>query len=814
MKKFYLLLLILLISIIFINCSRKNKVIATFDGGVVRQKEIDFYISKFPKNKQKEYLGSIDNLKEVVKEIAKKKVVFNLAKRTNIINLSNILNEFENYKKKALIKYMMKKLNHPKKAKVKLADIEKYTSSMVIKLIWLKTYSGMSEKAMQEIKEKALKIKKLLKQGADFGELANKYSDDPGNFKGGNVGPVNINEIPKELANKLFTLKQGEMSDIFKTSMGYEIVKLISFDRKSKPPKVSFKHILITTNNKTSAQAFKKAQTALKLLKKGIDFSLVANEFTEDPSNFRNGEIPKFKFSRIYYPIANTAYNLKPGKVSDIIETKFGYFIVKLESIKKLSAENIKRLKRNKRFLERIKRTKEYYLKSKEEYYIKRRIRRGYKIVENYSLLTNKNLAANSSVVVWVKDLNLKITYDKCIDFISSISGPTFKSDFIAKQEKVYNSLVFPEIAYDFALRKKIDKDEEFILKMDEYLYNMVYKEFINSLSWSNIKPTLKEMRNYYKKNESRYYITKVVNGKPKRVKQSFSEAKSIVKRHLIQEKRNEMEKEWIENLFKKYNFKIYTERLKVEKNYKFYISVGNEFYKSRNYIKAEKNYKKALKLNHNAAEAKLKLALTYYKLNKNDAASKIFDDLQANPLLPVTQILTEIDKETGQAKIKLIELAGYTRDPIAIDPILEIYIKSTNILEKQSAIRSLGLLKAEKAFSILFNDLKIFNRKFAKYKKENTNILKWYLIEALGYIGNKRATPFLLTLYKTTSDQNEKCFIVETLGRLKDKRAVPLLKKALKTEVWGIRVLAAEALKKITGKEYKVEEPKIKERI
>ena len=65
------------------------------------------------------------------------------------------------------------------------------------------------------------------------------------------------------------------------------------------------------------------------------------------------------------------------------------------------------------------------------------------------------------------------------------------------------------------------------------------------------------------------------------------------------------------------------------------------------------------------------------------------------------------------------------------------------------------------------------------------------------------------MQLYRNTTDQNEKCFIIEAFGRIKDKRAVPLLEKAYKTEIWGIRVLAAEALKKITGKEYKVEEPK-----
>ncbi len=809
MKKYYLIISIIMFSILAINCSRKNRIVATFDGGVIRQKEIDYYISKFPPNRQKEYLGSVENLKNIVEEIAEKKIVFEEAKKTNLVNFSNIMNEVKNYQKRELVRYMMNKLNPPREAKVDLADVEKFTSSMVIKLIWFKTHSGMSEKEIQQIRNKALKVKRLLDKGADFGEMANRYSDDNGNFKGGNVGPVNIDELPVEMREKLFSLEPGEISDIFKTSNGYEIIKLISIDKKSEPIKVSFKHILITTNNRSAQKAFKMAQIALDLIKKGIDFSLVANEFTEDASNFRNGEIPKFRFSRIYYPIADAAYNLKPGEISDIIETKFGFFIVKLESIEKLPVQNIERLQKSKRFLERIRRVKENYLKAKNEYLIRRRIRRAYKIIENYSLLTNRGLVSNTSIVAYIKNLDLKITYGDCVRLILGVSAPTFNLEYINKQERVYESLIYPKIAYDFAIRKKFDKDEEFKLKLNDFLYNRVYQDYINSLTWKEIRPATEKLKEYYKKNESRYYVTKVINGKPRRVKQSFAEALAIVKRHYIQEKRNEMIKEWLSKLKKKYHLTIYPDRLLVTKNYKYYITVGDEYYKEKEYKRAKKYYKKALKLEPTAGEAKLKLALAYCKLNRNKEAAKIFDELQSKPSLSSATILSILEKETGKSKVKLIELIGYLKDASAISPLIEIYTQTTNIEEKQASVRALGLLKAESAFDILIKDLKEFKQKFAKYDKNKTSILKWYIIEAIGYIGNKSATPLLMQLYRNTTDQNEKCFIIEALSRIKDKRAVPLLEKAYKTEIWGIRVLAAEALKKITGKEYKVEEPK-----
>lgn len=808
-RRCYFIISIIIILILTTNCSRKNRVVAKFDGGVVYQREIDYYISRLPQNRQKEYLGSVENLKSIVEEIAEKKIVFEEAKKTNLVDFSNIMNEVKNYQKRELVRYMMDKLNIPVKAKVKFSDIKKFTSSIVVKLIWFKTYSGMSEKEIQRIRNRALKVKRLLNKGYDFGEMANKYSDDNGNFKGGRVGTINIDELPRDLKEKLLSLKPGQISDIFETKAGYEIVKLISIDKKSKPIKVEFRHILITTNNKGEQKALKKAQSALSLIKKGIDFSLVANEFTEDASNFNNGEIPKFRFSRIYYPIANTAYNLEPGEISDIIETKFGFFIVKLESIEKLPDENIERLKKNRPFLERIRRIKENYLKERNEYLIKRRIRRAYKIIENYSLLTNREFVSNTSIVAYIKDLDLKITYGDCVRFILGVSAPTFNLEFINKQERVYNSLIYPKISYDFALRKKFDKDEEFKLKLDEFLYNRVYQDYINSLSWKRISPDIEELKRYYKKNESRYYVTKVIDGKPRRVKQSFAESLAIVKRHYIQEKRNEIIKEWLSKLKKKYHLKVYTDRLSVTKNYKYYITVGDEFYKERKYKKAKKYYKKALKLEPTAGEAKLKLALVYYKLKKDKDAARIIDELQSKPSISSATVLSMLKEVTGEARAKLVELIGYLKDASAISPLIEIYTQTTNIEEKQASVRALGLLKAESAFDILLTDLREFDKKFEKYDKNRTSILKWYIIETIGYLGNKTATPLLMRLYRSTSDQNEKCFIIEALGRIKDKRAVPLLEKAYRTEVWGIRVLAAEALKKITGKEYKVEEPK-----
>ncbi len=77
-------------------------------------------------------------------------------------------------------------------------------------------------------------IKNQLKQGADFAELAKKYSEDPGSKEnGGDLGFFERRMMVKEFDEAAFNLKKGEVSDVVKTSFGYHLIKVT--DIKSFP---------------------------------------------------------------------------------------------------------------------------------------------------------------------------------------------------------------------------------------------------------------------------------------------------------------------------------------------------------------------------------------------------------------------------------------------------------------------------------------------------------------------------------------------------------------------------------------------------
>lgn len=79
------------------------------------------------------------------------------------------------------------------------------------------------EKARKRIQE----LKKDLEKGADFAELATKYSQDPGSARrGGDLGPMVRGMSPPDFEKAAFALPLGELSDVIETSHGYHLLRV------------------------------------------------------------------------------------------------------------------------------------------------------------------------------------------------------------------------------------------------------------------------------------------------------------------------------------------------------------------------------------------------------------------------------------------------------------------------------------------------------------------------------------------------------------------------------------------------------------
>jgi peptidyl-prolyl cis-trans isomerase SurA len=82
-----------------------------------------------------------------------------------------------------------------------------------------------TEAALEAAKAKADDLLDQIHKGAKFADLAKKFSDGPSAKDGGDLQSFKRGELSKELEDKVFALKSGEVTDVIRTKQGYVILQ-------------------------------------------------------------------------------------------------------------------------------------------------------------------------------------------------------------------------------------------------------------------------------------------------------------------------------------------------------------------------------------------------------------------------------------------------------------------------------------------------------------------------------------------------------------------------------------------------------------
>ncbi len=104
------------------------------------------------------------------------------------------------------------------------------------------------------------------------------------------------------------------------------------------PKEIQAAHILIMyegsmrapeniTRTKEEARAF--AEELLQRIKEGADFQELAKEFSDGPSSVNGGVLSPFGRGKMMPAFEEAAFALDKGEVSGIVETDFGFHIIK-----------------------------------------------------------------------------------------------------------------------------------------------------------------------------------------------------------------------------------------------------------------------------------------------------------------------------------------------------------------------------------------------------------------------------------------------------------------------------------------------------
>ncbi|HXM89613.1 MAG TPA: SurA N-terminal domain-containing protein [Candidatus Acidoferrum sp.] len=133
---------------------------------------------------------------------------------------------------------------------------------------------------------------------------------------------------PLVLAAK-YTPPDKEVEDYYKRNAS---------TRFTHPAEVSARHILIAVpagaTDKEKAAAKAKAAGVLKQAQAGGDFVKLAAKYSDDPSNkLQGGDLGSFGRGQMVKPFEDAVFAMKPGQIA-MVETMYGYHIVKLDSSK------------------------------------------------------------------------------------------------------------------------------------------------------------------------------------------------------------------------------------------------------------------------------------------------------------------------------------------------------------------------------------------------------------------------------------------------------------------------------------------------
>ncbi|MBS3754737.1 MAG: peptidylprolyl isomerase [Desulfobacterales bacterium] len=142
------------------------------------------------------------------------------------------------------------------------------------------------------------------------------------------------------------------------------------------PEKVHARHILIEAgpdaSGKEKARAEEKIREVQEKLEAGAEFSELARQHSEGPSSEKGGDLGSFSRGQMVENFDKAAFALAPGEVSDIVETRFGYHLIKVEDKTPSSMESLDEVKasiREKLQREKVMQELEPYIESLKQKY-------------------------------------------------------------------------------------------------------------------------------------------------------------------------------------------------------------------------------------------------------------------------------------------------------------------------------------------------------------------------------------------------------------------------------------------------------------
>jgi peptidyl-prolyl cis-trans isomerase D len=197
--------------------------------------------------------------------------------------------------------------------------------------------TGKTLAEVATIEKTAADVLNQIRAGADFAELAKKYSEDTSAAQGGEIGWIVRGQTVKEFEDTAFSMKPGQVSGLVKTSYGIHIIKL---EDKQVAHLESFDEVKDSIRTELEKQQLADAQEKLA---NQLETQLKANpqqfEAIVRKAGLEPKESPLFKYGQAVPDLGNTdafenlAFQLRQGEVGTPISVPKGEAIIEVAQI-------------------------------------------------------------------------------------------------------------------------------------------------------------------------------------------------------------------------------------------------------------------------------------------------------------------------------------------------------------------------------------------------------------------------------------------------------------------------------------------------
>jgi peptidyl-prolyl cis-trans isomerase SurA len=505
------ILLVIIFAFSTVNLNAQDRIILEIDNEKI---SVDEFLHIYQKNNTDKDAMKLKAMEDYMDLFINFKLKVIEAQNMGLDTTQNFINELKGYRHQLAQPYLSDKSVEEELIR-EAYERMKYDVNVSHILITIDPNSNPSDTL--EAWDKINKIYDRLLKGEDFSSLAKETSEDESvKFNDGNLGWRTVFALVYPFETAMYETEVGEFSKPFRTQYGYHVLKV----NDKRPAKGRYKvaHIMITTPRQITAEqkqmAEARLQEVLDKIEAGEDFGELAKEYSEDRRSAQSeGVLGWIEVGgKMIQVFEDAVFELETiGEISDVLETSYGYHIIKL-----LDKEEIKSFEELKPTLKS--RISNSARASKSRKSVIAKLKKEYNAIINtaalepfYTLVTDSIFSGS-----WDAEEALKLNEE-----LFSFADRKFtQSDFAEfldsrnrkQQKQVINTFINQSFEnyvdrqlVEYEKEKLEDKYPQFYYLMKEYHDGILLFELTDKMVWSKAISDTIGLEKFYAENKDKY---------------------------------------------------------------------------------------------------------------------------------------------------------------------------------------------------------------------------------------------------------------------------------------------------------------------